>query len=41
MAWLVAGGRSGRLIEIDEAEPVPYEFLVDVNAADWPAVTSL
>lgn len=41
VAWLVAGGRSGQLIEIDEAEPVPYEFLVDLNSADWPELAQL
>ncbi|WP_425399383.1 helix-hairpin-helix domain-containing protein [Aeoliella sp.] len=41
VAWLVAGGRSGRLIEVDEAEPVPYEFLVDLNSAEWPELAQL
>ncbi|MCO6046279.1 helix-hairpin-helix domain-containing protein [Aeoliella sp. ICT_H6.2] len=41
VAWMVAGGRSGRLIEIDEAEPVPYAFMVDVNSATWPELAQL
>lgn len=39
--WVVAGGRSGRLIEIDRAKPVPYEFLVDINQAEWPELAQL
>jgi competence protein ComEA len=29
------------LIEVDRAKPVPYEFLVDVNAAEWPELAQL
>ncbi|WP_197529015.1 helix-hairpin-helix domain-containing protein [Aeoliella mucimassa] len=39
--WVVAGGQSGRLIEIDQAEPVPYEFMVDLNTATWPELAQL
>ncbi|MDA8745422.1 helix-hairpin-helix domain-containing protein [Rubripirellula amarantea] len=39
--WVVAGGMSGRLIEIDRVAPLPYEFLVDVNAAEWPELAQL
>ena len=39
--WVMAGGRSGRLIEIDRAEPVAYEFLVDINSAQWPELAQL
>jgi competence protein ComEA len=35
--WLVAQRRlSGRLIDIDRAEPIAVEFKIDVNHADWP-----
>lgn len=39
--WVVAGGMSGHLIEIDRAGPVPYSFMVDVNSADWPELAQL
>lgn len=39
--WVAAGGMSGRLIEIDRAEPLPYEFLTDVNEAKWPELAQL
>lgn len=41
VAWVAMGGLSGRLIEIDRAAPVPYEFLVDVNQAEWPELAQL
>lgn len=39
--WVVAGGPTDRVIEIDRVEPLPYEFLVDVNAATWPELAQL
>ena len=39
--WVVAGGKSGRLIEIDQAAPLPYSFLVDVNKAEWAELAQL
>lgn len=39
--WVVAGGPTARVIEIDRAEPLPYEFLVDVNQAGWPELAQL
>lgn len=39
--WAASGGMSGRLIEVDRAEPLPYEFLVDVNSAEWPELAQL
>lgn len=39
--WVAAGGMSDRLIEIDRAEPLPYEFLTDVNQADWAELAQL
>ncbi len=34
--WLAQGGLQGRLIEIDRAAPLEAQYLVDLNAADWP-----
>jgi competence protein ComEA len=35
--WFLAQrGLSGRLIDIDRAEPIAVEFKIDVNHADWP-----
>ena len=39
--WLSEGGRSGRLIEIDRAQPLSVQFKIDVNAADWPEFAAL
>ena len=39
--WLVQGGASGRLIEIDRASPQAVEFQLDINEADWPEFTVL
>jgi competence protein ComEA len=39
--WLAHGGHRGRLIEIDRADPMQVEFLVDVNRADWPELSTL
>ncbi|MCC7084719.1 MAG: helix-hairpin-helix domain-containing protein [Pirellulales bacterium] len=39
--WLAHSGHRGRLIEIDRADPLKIEFLVDVNQADWPEITTL
>lgn len=39
--WLAHGGHRGRLIEIDRADPLKVEFLVDVNQAEWPELTTL
>lgn len=38
---LVRGGMSGRLIEIERAEPQTAQFQVDINEADWPEFTVL
>ncbi len=35
------GYHRGGLIDIEQAEPVKIEFLVDVNSADWPELTLL
>jgi len=39
--WVVEGGLSGDLIEIDRAEPLVARFQVDVNAATWPELARL
>ncbi|TWT88335.1 ComE operon protein 1 [Pseudobythopirellula maris] len=38
--WSAHGGREG-LVEIDRAAPLDYEFLVDVNRAEWPELAQL
>jgi competence protein ComEA len=37
--WLWQGQLSGRLIEIERAEPVAIDFKIDVNTADWVELT--
>ena len=39
--WLVQGGASDRLIEIDRASPRAVQFQLDVNEAGWPELTVL
>jgi competence protein ComEA len=39
--WIVQGGWSGRLVEIDQAAPQTACFEVDVNTADWPELAQL
>jgi competence protein ComEA len=39
--WLAHGGHRGGLIEIDRADPMKVEFLVDVNRAEWPELSTL
>jgi competence protein ComEA len=39
--WLVQGGVSGRLIEIDRAPRQTVQFQLDVNQADWPEISVL
>ena len=39
--WVGAGGLTGGLVEIDNAAPLSYEFLVDLNEADWPELAQL
>ena len=39
--WLVQGGASGRLIEIDRAPLQTVHFQLDVNQADWPEISVL
>jgi len=39
--WASQGGWTGRLIEIEQSEPLDYRFQLDVNAADWPELAQL
>jgi competence protein ComEA len=39
--WVVQGGASGGLIEIDRAEPLVARFQVDINAATWPELAQV
>jgi len=39
--WIVQGGPRGELIEIDRAEPLTAEYLVDINKAEWPELAEL
>jgi competence protein ComEA len=39
--WVVQGGLSGRLIEIDRATPSSVAFELDINSAGWPELSVL
>jgi competence protein ComEA len=39
--WVGAGGLRGDLVEIDNAPPLDYRFLVDINRAEWPELAQL
>jgi competence protein ComEA len=39
--WVVQGGLTGGLIEIDRAEPLVARFQVDINAATWPELAQV
>jgi competence protein ComEA len=39
--WFVHGGWRGELIEVQRAEPLEAQFLVDINQADWPEIAQL
>lgn len=39
--WFRAGGLRGELVDIDYAAPLDYQFLVDVNRAEWPELAQL
>jgi competence protein ComEA len=39
--WASYGGWQGKLIEIDQAEPLTARFQVDINSADWPELMQL
>ena len=39
--WVAHGGLSGRLVEVDRAEPQNARFQVDVNRAEWPELANV
>lgn len=39
--WVAQGGLTGRLVEIERAEPLAARFEVDINVADWPELMLL
>jgi competence protein ComEA len=39
--WIVQGGLTGELIEIDRAGPLVAQFQVDINAATWPELAQV
>lgn len=39
--WIVQGGLSARVVEIDRVEPQNIAFEVDINAAPWPELAQL
>jgi len=41
IAWIYQGGQRGRLIEIDRASPIEIQYVIDINAADWPEIAQL
>lgn len=41
LCWLLAGGATGGLVDLDERASHPAEFRVDINAAGWPELAQL
>ncbi|MFZ5828688.1 MAG: ComEA family DNA-binding protein [Planctomycetota bacterium] len=39
--WIGRGGLSGRVVEIDRAEPQTALYQVDINRAEWPELAQL
>lgn len=39
--WLVEGGGTDRVVNIERAEPLEYAFRVDPNTAGWPELAQL
>ena len=39
--WAIKGGLRGDLVDIERAAPLHYDFLVDLNAAEWPELAQL
>lgn len=39
--WIYLGGHRGQLVEIDRAEPLTSQYLVDINRADWPEIVQM
>jgi competence protein ComEA len=40
-SWLLSGGPSGGLVDIDTAEPLKATFQTDINSADWTELAQL
>ena len=41
VAWAFQQGQRQGLIEIERAEPVDIQYLVDINSAGWPELAQL
>jgi competence protein ComEA len=39
--WISHGGLQGRVLEVEHAEPLPADFRIDINTADWPEIAQL
>lgn len=39
--WIKAGGLRGELVDIDLAPQLNYQFLVDINQAEWPELAQI
>ena len=39
--WVRAGGLHGELVDIDLAPGLEYQFLVDINRAEWPELAQI
>jgi competence protein ComEA len=39
--WIGQGGLQGRVLEVEHAEPLPADFRIDINTADWPEIAQL
>ncbi len=40
-SWIYRGGLSGRMIDVETAEPREVSFQLDINTAEWPEWTLL
>ncbi len=39
--WIYRGANRGRTLEFEHLEPIPVEFRMDINQAEWPELTLL
>ena len=39
--WIGQGGLQGRVLEVEHAVPLPADFRIDINTADWPEIAQL
>ena len=39
--WFGQGGHRGGLVDIENAAPLDYRFLVDLTRAEWPELAQL